>query len=135
MRRLDIGDDGTSEDNGYVSSVLTQGVMLEIGQMKGIYVGGTACPCVLLADVFNVEKRATNPVQFIVRNNFKGGDDMVYRHYIERTDGSEVWFTEGCLYCCMTSSGQHESDCPCKDLKIAEIKPKHMERFKEQLRG
>jgi len=37
---------------------------------------------------------------------------MPYGHYIETTDGRKIWFEEGCEYCHMSSTGQHESHCP-----------------------
>lgn len=46
----------------------------------------------------------------------------MYGHYIEITTGQKTWFTEGCEYCHMSTGGQHETDCPCKDIKIAEIR-------------
>lgn len=38
---------------------------------------------------------------------------MVYGHYVRTTDGKIIWFPEGCAYCHMSTSGQHEINCPC----------------------
>jgi len=43
---------------------------------------------------------------------------MVYGHYITDTVGNERFFAEGCSYCHMSTGGQHEFNCPCKDIKI-----------------
>ncbi len=45
---------------------------------------------------------------------------MVYGYYIIDTAGNQRFFTEGCNYCNMSTGGQHKSNCPCKDLKIAD---------------
>jgi len=45
---------------------------------------------------------------------------MVYGYYITDTVGNEYFFTEGCSYCRMSTGGQHEPNCPCKDLKVAD---------------
>ena len=45
---------------------------------------------------------------------------MVYGHYITDTAGNERFFVEGCSYCRMSTGGQHESNCPCKDMKVAD---------------
>ena len=46
---------------------------------------------------------------------------MVYGHYIEDTVGSKRFFVEGCSCCRMSSAGQHEGDCPMRDIKISDI--------------
>lgn len=46
---------------------------------------------------------------------------MVYGHYIEDTSGGKRFFVEGCMYCQMSTGGQHEPHCPCKDIKVADI--------------
>ena len=46
---------------------------------------------------------------------------MVYGHYIEDTAGNKRFFTEGCVYCQMSTGGQHAYNCPAKDLKVADI--------------
>lgn len=48
--------------------------------------------------------------------------NMTYGHYITDTLGNRKFFIEGCSYCNISTSGQHMYDCPCKDLKIAEIR-------------
>lgn len=45
---------------------------------------------------------------------------MVYGHFITDTVGNERFFVEGCNYCQMSSGGQHEPKCPCKDVKIVD---------------
>ena len=45
---------------------------------------------------------------------------MVYGHYITDTAGNERFFVEGCSYCRMSTGGQHEPDCPCKDVVVAD---------------
>ena len=45
---------------------------------------------------------------------------MVYGHYISDTAGTEHFFIEGCSYCRMSTGGQHESNCPMKDIKVAD---------------
>jgi hypothetical protein len=45
---------------------------------------------------------------------------MVYGYYIKDTVGNETFFTEGCMYCHMSTGGQHEPNCPCKDVKVAD---------------
>ena len=45
---------------------------------------------------------------------------MVYGHYITDTVGNERFFVEGCSYCRMSIGGQHEANCPCRDIKIAD---------------
>ncbi len=45
---------------------------------------------------------------------------MVYGYYIKDTVGNEHFFTEGCSYCRMSTGGQHEPNCPCKDLEISD---------------
>lgn len=48
---------------------------------------------------------------------------MIYGHYITDTGGNKSFFTEGCNYFRMSTGGQHESNCPCKDLKVADRTP------------
>lgn len=45
---------------------------------------------------------------------------MVYGYYIKDTAGNERFFVEGCQYCSMSTGGQHEAKCPCKDVKVAD---------------
>ena len=45
---------------------------------------------------------------------------MVYGYYITATAGNERFFTEGCNYCQMSTGGQHEPNCPLKDIKVAD---------------
>lgn len=56
---------------------------------------------------------------------------MVYGHYITTTDGRKVWFSEGCEYCRISTGGQHESNCPYKDIKIAEIREESFRKLGE----
>lgn len=44
---------------------------------------------------------------------------MVYGHYIADTSGNERFFVEGCSYCHISTGGQHEANCPCKDITVA----------------
>ena len=52
---------------------------------------------------------------------------MVYGHYIPDTVGNERFFVEGCNYCRMSTGGQHESNCPCRDVKVADRESKLLE--------
>ncbi len=45
---------------------------------------------------------------------------MVYGYYITDTVGNERFLTEGCNYCRMSTGGQHETNCPMKDIKVAD---------------
>lgn len=45
---------------------------------------------------------------------------MVYGHYISDTLGNERFFVEGCMYCSISTGGQHEFDCPARDIKVAD---------------
>lgn len=49
-----------------------------------------------------------------------GGNNMVYGHYITDTAGAKRFFTEGCMYCSMSIGGQHEPNCPAKNIKVAD---------------
>lgn len=59
---------------------------------------------------------------------------MVYGYYITDTAGNERFFIEGCKYCQMSTGGQHEENCPCKDLKMADRPKKvpHIRKVKEK---
>jgi len=46
---------------------------------------------------------------------------MVYGHYIEDTVGNKMFFVEGCNYCSMSTGGQHESNCPERDIRVVDI--------------
>ena len=56
---------------------------------------------------------------------------MVYGHYITDTAGNERFFVEGCNYCRMSTGGQHESNCPCKDIKVADRLRRTYDSFTE----
>ncbi len=45
---------------------------------------------------------------------------MVYGYYITDTAGNKRFFVEGCNYCSMSTGGQHQAECPCKNLKVAD---------------
>jgi len=45
---------------------------------------------------------------------------MVYGHYITDTAGNEHFFTEGCNYCRISTGGQHEPNCLCRDMKVSD---------------
>ena len=49
------------------------------------------------------------------------GDYMVYGNYITDTAGNTRFFVYGCSYCRMSTGGQHEENCPCKDVKVAKV--------------
>lgn len=43
---------------------------------------------------------------------------MTYGYYLTNEIGNQRFFVEGCSYCCISTGGQHEGNCPMKDLKI-----------------
>ena len=61
---------------------------------------------------------------------------MTYGYYISDTVGNKRFFIEGCTCCRMSTGGQHESNCPYKDIKIdEEIKIREIEdRFSLKVR-
>lgn len=52
------------------------------------------------------------------------GNRMVYGYFIKDTVGSERFFIEGCSYCLISTGGQHEANCPCKDIQVADREKK-----------
>ena len=42
---------------------------------------------------------------------------MVYGYEIEDTAGNKSFFTEGCVYCHMSTGGKHEDNCPMNDIE------------------
>ena len=59
---------------------------------------------------------------------------IVYGHYITDTAGNRRFFTEGCSYCRMSTGGQHEINCPCANLKVAdEVKEYIFPETREEL--
>ncbi len=55
---------------------------------------------------------------------------MVYGHYYTTSDGTEHFFVEGCSHCQMSTGGQHEPNCPLKDVKVAD-KQARLEEIRE----
>jgi len=60
---------------------------------------------------------------------------MTYGYYIGTTDGRQTWFSEGCECCRMSTAGQHELNCPNKDIKIAEIKENECQPYKSSIKS
>ncbi len=58
---------------------------------------------------------------------------MVYGHSIIDTVGNEHFFVEGCCNCHMSTGGQHESNCPMREIKVADrvAKIPHIRQIRE----
>jgi hypothetical protein len=53
---------------------------------------------------------------------------MVYGYYISDSEGNQRFFTEGCLYCSMSTGGLHEYNCPMNP----RIQKQNIQVFNEQ---
>jgi len=57
---------------------------------------------------------------------------MVYGRFIMDSTGQNTFFAEGCLYCDMTTSGQHSPDCPLNPNNTEAIKKALQEKEGEK---
>ena len=46
---------------------------------------------------------------------------MVYGYYNTDSAGNKTVVAEGCMYCQMSTVGQHESNCPMREVVIGSV--------------